>query len=313
MAKDKDKDKDSKEHTLERVRKRIELFFPDEIYTRATIEEAIEVSDVFIKPTDILPYLQTALLDEKILEVELDGMTRVYFSRIYDAPPPPIEEEVDDEIILVEPDYQKGDYLKDLTHIISLPLEPGMGNIHIRYSKRIMFRMFLASYAVEIGCFFQDMTTIGDLPVLRLSFPSIGRIVRGSREFRAKVPLDHDLQVMVVGKRRQSTLTARVVDISASGVSFSIKKEEQQLFRLEETRTFEFVQDGLMMVRITGKVRHVTKIRGKDGSVYICGLQFDLVTRSLAAKVEAIVASVQRAYLKELSDLSAESGLELKT
>lgn len=305
-------DKDSKDFILERVRKRIELFFPDEIYTRETIKEAIEVSDVFIKPTEILPYLQTALLDEKILEVELDGMTRVYFGRIYDDPPP-TEEEVDEEMIEDQPEYQKGDYLKELSHLISLPLEPGMGNVHIRYSKRIMFRMFLASYAVEIGCFFQDMDTIGDLPVLRLSFPSIGRIVRGAREFRAKVPLDHDLSVMVVGKRRQSTLTARVVDISASGVSFSIKKEEQQLFRLEESRTFEFVQDGLMMVRVTGKVRHITKIRGKDGSEYICGLQFDLVTRALAAKVESIVASVQRAYLKELSELSEESGLDLKT
>lgn len=308
-----EKDKDSKEFVLERVRKRIELFFPDEIYTRDTIEEAIEVSDVFIKPTDILPYLQTALLDEKILEVELDGMTRVYFGRIYDDPPPPIEEEVDGEIIQVEPEYQTGDYLKELSHMISLPLEPGMGNIHIRYSKRIMFRIFLASYAVEIGCFFQNMATIGDLPVLRLSYPAIGRIVRGAREFRAKVPKNHDLQVMIVGKRRQKTLTTNVVDISASGVSFSIKKEEQELFKLEESRTFEFVQDGLMMVRITGKVRHVSKIRGKDGSVYICGLQFDLVTRALAAKVEAIVAAVQRAYLKDLSDLSEESGLQLKT
>lgn len=306
-------DKDSKNFVLERVRKRIELFFPDEIYTRATIEEAIEASDVFIKPTEILPYLQTALLDEKILEVELDGMTRVYFGRIHDDPPPPVEEEVDGEIIVIEPEYQKGEYLKELSHIISLPLEPGMGNIHIRHSKRIMFRMFLASYAVEIGCFFQNMATVGEIPVLRLSYPLIGRIVRGAREFRAKVPLDHDLKVMIVGKRRQSTLTTRVVDISASGVSFSIKKEEQQLFRLDETRTFEFVQDGLMMVRITGKVRHITKIRGKNGSEYISGIQFDLVTRSLAAKVESIVASVQRAYLKELSDLSEESGLDLKT
>ncbi len=306
-------EQDTQDMLIERVRKRLDLFFDDEVYTRESISEGLEDGDIFIKPSEILPYLQTALLDEKILEVELDGMTRVYFGRVYDDPPLPIAEEIDGETVYTNPEYNPGDYLKEMSHLISLPLEPGIGNVHVRHSKRIMFRLFLASYAVEFGCFFQDMATLDDLPVLRLSYPSIGRIVRGLREFRAKVPKDHDLKLMIVGKRRQSTLTTRVTDVSASGCSFSIKKEEQTLFRVDETRTFEFVMDDLMLVRLSGKICHVSKIRGQKGTEYVCGLQFDLVTRALASKVEAIVATVQRAHLKELSDLSEESGLELKT
>ncbi len=296
-----------------RTQKRLEFFFKDQVFSTEFVDEGLDSGDIFIKPSEILPYLQTALLDDKVIEVEMDGMTRVYFSRMYDDPVFVEDEEDETGNHPVHPDYNPGDYLQNLSHVVTLPIEPGIGNLHIRHSKSIVLRQFMSSYAVELGCFFQEMTTVKDLPVLRLSFPVIGRIIRGAREFRAKVPVKHNLQIMIIGKRKQGTMTTRVVDISASGCSFSIKKEEQSLFVPEETRTFEFIHEGMLIVRLTGKVRHVSKIRGKNGTEFICGLQFDLATRAIAAQVEGIVATVQRAHLKELSDLSEESGLSLKT
>ncbi len=297
---------------IERTQKRLEFFFKDQVFSTDFVEEGLDSGDIFVKPSEILPFLQTALLDDKVIEVEMDGMTRVYFSRIHDNPVF-VEEEDENGNHPVHPDYSPGDYLQSLSHVIALPIEPGIGNLHIRHSKSIVLRQFMSSYAVELGCFFQDMETIADLPVLRLGFPVIGRIIRGAREYRAKVPIKHNLQIMIIGKRKQSTMTTRVVDISASGCSFSIKKEEQSLFSPDEVRTFEFIHEGMLIVRLTGKIRHVSKIRGKSGTEFICGLQFDLVTRASAAQVEGIVATVQRAHLKELSDLSEESGLSLKT
>lgn len=303
---------DSAEGHLQRVQRRMALFFSEEIYTLSMLEEAVETGDVFYKPTEILPYLQTALMDEKILEVEFDGLTRVYFSRIHDHLPELEEQQGDDgKTVLVEPEYNQGDYLKLMTHLVTLPVEPGIGNLFIRHSKNILIRLFTTTYAVELGTFFQDLISVRDLPVLRLDFPVIGRIVRGAREFRAKVPEAMKLRVMVMGKRRHKTLTTRVMDISASGMSFAITKEQQELFRLDETRTVELLLDDMMLVRVNGNVRHVSKIRGKKGTEFICGIQFDLVTRAVAAKVESVVAQVQRAHLKELSDLSEESGLDL--
>jgi hypothetical protein len=303
---------DNKNNSLfERVQKRLSLFFPDMVYTREIVEESLEAGEIFLKSIDILPYLQTALFDEKIIEVELDGMSRVYFGRIYDDLPDLVPTEVDGETVMTEPKYQPGEYLKQMTHIISLPLEPGIGNLNIKSTHKILLRMFTTSYAVELGTFFQDTTVVRELPVLRLAFPVIGRLVRGAREFRAKVPEKMDLKVLVVGKRKQDSVTTRIVDVSASGMSFSIKKNQQEFFRINEVRTFEFIIDGLMVVRLNGNIRHVSKIRGKKGTEYICGVQFDLVTRSLASKIESIVASVQRAHLKELSDKSMASGLDL--
>jgi hypothetical protein len=303
---------DDQKHSLfERVQKRLSLFFPDMMYTRETVAESLEKGEIIFKSTDILPYIQTALFDEKIVEVELDGITRVYFSKIHDDLPDMVSTEVDGETVMMEPKYKQGAYLQKMTHIISLPLEPGIGNVNIRFTKKILFRMFTTSYAVELGTFFQDITLVREMPVLRLAFPVIGRIVHGAREFRAKVPEKMDLKVIVVGKRKQDSVTSRIIDVSASGMSFSIKKNQQEFFRVNEIRTLELVIDGMMMARLNGNVRHVSKIRGKKGTEYICGIKFDLITRSLASKVESIVASVQRAHLKELSDKSIASGLDL--
>ncbi len=296
---------------IQNTRKKLEFYFPDQVYNDSMIEESLEDGEIFFRSTEILPYLQTALLDNKILEVELDAMDRLYFGRIYDDLPEMVQKEVDGEQVWVEPQYTAGDYLKDMTHLISLPLEPGIGNLQIRYTKKIVIRIFTSSLAIELGTSYEDMCLIRDLPVLRLAYPVIGRLVRGAREFRAKPAEDMDLQVMVMGKRKHGTIKTGIVEISARGMSFSIKRKEQDYFRLEETRTLEFVHHGMMTTRIKGVVRHVSKVRGREGTEYICGVEFDLVTRALAAEIESLVATVQRTHLKELAKKSQASGLNL--
>ena len=68
-----------------------------------------------VKREKILPYLQTALIDEKILEVEFDGLSQVYFSKVFDDPPS-LEDVEDGEDPPVEAaEYNIGDYLKLMT------------------------------------------------------------------------------------------------------------------------------------------------------------------------------------------------------
>ncbi len=293
------------------TRKKLELYFPDDIYTEGMIETGLQKGDIFYRPKQVLPYLQTALLDDKILEVELDSFKKVYFGRIYDEYPPIEKKEVNGEIVEVVPDYSEGDYLKKMTHLISLPLEPGMGNLNVRYTRKIVIRIFTSSLAVELGTFYEDMCLVQELPVLRLGYPVIGRLVRGAREYRAKPPIDMDLLVMVMGKRKHGTLKTRIVDISARGMSFAVRRKEQSLFRVDETRTMEFVMNGIMTTRINGKVKHVSRVRGKQGTEYICGVQFDLAIRAVAGEIESLVAAVQRAHLKEFAKMSQDSGLDL--
>jgi len=299
---------DQKESLSKRIVKRLSLFFSDTSYTLESLEEELDNGNVHYKPKDILPFLQTALMDEKFVEIELNGITQTYFSRIHDHPP---EKSTDDDEVENKSDYAAGDYLKNMSHLILLPLEPGMGNYSIRYANTVLLRFFTASYAVELGTFYQAQETVEGLPVLRLDYPVIARIVRGLREFRAKVPKKMDIKLMIIGKRRQKTITTQLLNVSVSGFAFAIRKEQQNDFIIDETRSMEIVINDMMELRINGTIRHISKIRGKKGTEYHVGVKADLPTRAIAAKLEEIVATAQRAHLRELADLSDVSGIEL--
>jgi len=306
---------EEKEILLHKVQQNLALFFPEEAYsyTRQAIEDGMDAGEILTEPQQLLPYIQTALIDDKILEVELDGMTRTYFSRIYDDIPDLEEVEDEDGELQVEaPEYVEGDYLKTMSYIICLPLEPGMGNLHVRDSKKIMIRMFTSTSAIEVGTFFQELTLVQEVPVLRLAFPVIGRQVRGARAFRAKVPQAMNFKILVKGKqKKRPDIESLPINISNEGVSFEIQKKEKALFREDETCRLELYLDGELHVKVNAKIRHISKIRNKKSIQYCCGVQFDLPTRSLATTIEIIVAAVQRAHLKELSDKSEESGITL--
>ncbi len=308
------KEEDPKILLRQNVQKKLSLFFPEDNYsfTNQAVDDGLESTDFMVKPVTILPFLQTALLDDKILEVEMDGMTRVYFSRIYDELPELEEIELEDgEISLEEPEYAAGDYLKLMNHIICLPLEPGMGNVTIRNSQKVVLRLFTSSMAIELGTFFQDLAVVRGLPVLRLSFPIIGRKVKGNRVFRAKVTLEMDFTLFIKGKKKRPDIKTHAIDICSDGMSFEIQKEEQKLFREDEICSIQFILNGEPLTKVNGTVRHNSKIREKKGIQYRIGVQFDLPTRSLAATIETLVATVQRIHLQELSDLSEESGIDL--
>ncbi len=309
------KENDEEDISLERVKKRLKIFFPEDTYsfTNQAIEDGLESREFMADPASILPSIQTALLDNKILEVEIDGLTRVYFSRLYDDTPDLVEEEAEEEgkTVLVEPEYTAGDYLKMMSHIICLPLEPGMGNLQIRNSQQVIIRFFTATTAIELGTFFQDLAMVRELPVLRLAFPVIGRQVRGTRAFRAKVTKKVALSIFIKGKKKRKAINTHAIDISSAGMSFEIQKQDQKLFKEEDVLPIQLTLDGFYLAKVNGTVRHISKIRQKTGIQYRCGVQFDLPTRSIAETIENLVAKIQRAHLKELSDKAEESGINL--
>ena len=307
------KQEDPKVLLRQNVQKKLSLFFPEDSYsfTNQAVDDGLESGNFMVKPSTILPFLQTALLDNKIVEVEMDGMTRVYFTRLYDEVPELEEVEIDGEVILQEPEYSEGDYLKLMNHLITLPLEPGMGNVTIRNSQRVMIRLFTSSMAIELGTFFQDLAVVRGLPVLRLGFPIIGRKITGNRAYRAKVTLEMDFALFIKGKRKRPDIETHPIDISINGMSFEIKKEEQKLFKEDEVCSIQFILNGEALTKVNGKVQHVSKVREKTGIQYRCGVQFDFPTRSLAATIETLVATVQRVHLQELSNMSEESGIDL--
>lgn len=295
---------------IDRIQKRLQMFFPDDTYTEEEIRDEFDAGNIFSTAASILPYLQTALLDEKLIEVQFDSHSRIYFGRLADDPPPPADPIEGDEAV-EEPEYNPGEYLSSMSHVISLPVEPGLGNMHIRYSKTIILRFFTSSYAVELGTFYQEHTKVEDQPVLKLDYPVIGRIVRGAREYTAKVPNDLDLKVRFTIKGRKKPIIDDISDISAKTFSFCFDKGIEELLAIDDTHQFQILLGGEIIIEISGTIRMLTKARKQKSIENICTIQLDLSSRALASKVESTVATVQRAHLKEMAELAEESGYDL--
>ncbi len=295
---------------INEIKKQLLRFFPGQSFSDADLKTGLENGDILTEKKQILPFLQTALFDEKVLEVELDSMPRIYYSRLKDD----ISEFVDgglDPEFLDEQDYDQGEYLTLMSHIVILPIEPGLGNLHLRFSRCIILRMFTNTYAVELATTFEKLTTIGDLPVLILSFPTLARKVHNAREFQVKVPESLDFVVSVGIEEELPALVMTPVEISIRGIAFSASKAEQQLFIPGATHALKLYVKDEMLAMLNGTVRYLSKVRKKVGIEYICGVEFDLATQTLASVIESIVAAVQRAHLKELAEKSNASGIEL--
>lgn len=293
------------------IKRKLQHFFPGEQFSARSIEDDLANGVILSGKEPILPYLQTALFDEKVLEVQLDGMPMVYFSRLKDDVPEPTEVEVESEMVLIQPETTEGEYLTTMSHIVTLPLEPGLGNLHLRYSHTIILRMFTNTFAVEMATTFEDLATVQDIPVLRLSFPSLARIVSNAREYRAKVPDSLIFTLSLEIDDDAPELETRPVNISIRGLSFSVKKKEQKLFKINNQYSLKLFVDDELLIRIYGMVKHLARIRKRSGIEYICGIEFDFRNKTQTAVIESIVALVQRAHLKELAEKSDATGIQL--
>ncbi len=292
------------------IQRQLKQFFPTAIMSLDAVSEALVDGDVLVKPEDILRYVQTALLDEKVLEIEHDGLPTTYFTRMKDWVPPQ-EESLEETVESEEDDesYSEGDYLIDMTHFFILPVEPGMGNLRLRNSKAICMRMSTSSFDVEFGTTFIQQETIDGLAVLRLAFPSIARLVHTTKEYRAKVP--ESMPFTVVLERNDEAFSVEPVNISISGMSLSMEKQQQRLLGEGDIVALKLFIEDKEVAYLSCSVRHLARIRKNTGVQYLCGINFDLGSRANARAVESTVAAVQRAHLKELSEKSDASGIKL--
>lgn len=294
---------------ISRALKKLQFFFPGEPYTSETVADLLTEDDVFFNLGYILQNLQSALLDNRILEVQIDSNPRVFFTRLNDYPPEPDTDiDLDQE---EEAPYRENSYIEGFSQVVTLPIEPGVGNHLLRKSKCIILRMFTSLYSVELGTTYQGIVHINGVPMLSLNFPSIGRIVRGAREFRAKVPKKLDLQLTILPTRKRPKLDCPIQDLSNHGISFIVEREGYKKLAVDDSIMLKIFLSGKLLVTIGSTIRHLSKMRSGSTMQFLCGAQLDLENIMLATAIESLVAQVQRAHLQEVSEISDESGVQL--
>lgn len=312
------------ETSIEYAHAQLKKFFPTIDINTQELEQKISDKSILLDSELILPYVQSALFDEKIVEMHLDNSRETYLATLRDFPPVDDDQpeevsvnivNVDDSDSEVDEDaYNYGDYLKSCKQIVSLPVEPGMGNINLRRSSRVTLRLYTTNKTIELGVCFDSIVTVEDVPLLSLSFPTIARVIEEDREFRARVPQTFNLSFHISGTPKWTKFETTLKDISPKGLGFIVPREFYKAFALGDKvkGSLELAQDGKnSTISVLGEVKHITCMRTNMGREYICGLFLHFSSTIDSSKVERLVAQTQRAHMREIMAKSDTYGVHL--
>lgn len=287
--------------------------FPESQYTAETLEQGLRSGELEVEEEIFSNVLKGALLDESIVEVQLHGLSQVYFCRILDKPYE-ITTDNDIENTNTTDDHvsERGLYLDDHDCLIITPLEPSMGNYLIgspaHSNAPVLLRYIVSNQALEFGCYFDCRTEAGDIPALKMTFPFVARKTKSAREFRAKVPKGMGFEVRVE-RVKKTPMKTTPLNISFNGMSLldplgrhsNLKAGEQLLCILQIPKENDVLVDATVV--------HVTRLRDSSGTQYCFGVRFIFSKPNTKTSIEKIVSLVQRKHLQELSEYEEMFGV----
>jgi PilZ domain len=292
-----------------------QLFFP-----RMRLEEEgehlngiqdSERYELLVEKKLMLPFVQTLFFEERLIEIQVDHGTRIFFGALWDHLPDLEEQEADGVPLFVEPEYQEGSYLKELDHLVLSPLEPVVGNLKVRTSSTVLLCFYAGTNAVELGTRFLRADTIQGTSVLIFEYPIVGRIIRGNRPFRAKLPNNLDMMAHIRHfEKHDKGIDCDIIDISSHGLSL----EHEQLmekFHIGDKIVLTILSPFDKPLEINGTIRHFARIRTKQGNSNVCGVQLDLESRALAGIIEELFAKIQRVFIRSLSERTEGQNIHL--
>ncbi len=289
-----------------------DFFFHKEIVSQT--EKAFDEDEIQMLSgkENITPYLQTALLEEHLIEVDIAHLTRDFFTLITDEDAEALDQRLKKENSGMTSSLEIGEYLKESDFFLTSPLSPGMGNVSIRHYKTAVLKYYTGTQAVELGCTLREVQSATKKPCLVFNFPKIGRVIRGFRSFRVKVLSSVDAKVSILGDDICPAFTnCQLEDLSVSGVGFLIPEDKPALDIGQVVRVRVDIE-GCGEFSINGLIRRLVPVRNGQGMNTICGLQFDLETGAMAKTVELMVTAVQRLHLRELAEkMAGMSGVQI--
>jgi c-di-GMP-binding flagellar brake protein YcgR len=236
----------------------------------------------------------------------------VYFCRVLDNPFDDIFAEDDGTNVHKDPNYEAGSYLDNLEHLLITPLEPSEGNYLISATKgnnsKVILKIVSSGIAIELGCFFQSRTIVGDMPAIQLSFPQVAQKSKKAREFRAKVP--KSMKVIVsIERNKKKPITTSPLNISLNGMSLIDPMGRKSNITIQEKVLCTIQSPNEDPIVIEASVKHLTNLRHVSGIQYCFGIQFHFNSVTAKSAVEKLVGLVQRKHLRELSEIEQKFGV----
>jgi hypothetical protein len=294
------------------ILKQLQIFFPLLKYTSENIHRYIESDELDISEKSLANTLKGALLNESIVEVKLHDLEQVFFCRILDNPFPDAEPDSHDDLDLKITNHETGSYLDDYDSLIITPLEPSMGNYLISAHKQsktpVLLRIISSGNAIELGCFFEQRASIGDMPVLKITFPIVAKKTLSAREFRVKVPREMKFKV-TVERPKKKPITTTPLNISLNGMSLIDPMGRRTNFQMGQKVVCDLQVVNEDPILVEASIIHVTNLRDSIGIQHCFGLKFNFTRPAVRSSIEKIVALVQRKHLRELADIEEQFGV----
>jgi hypothetical protein len=290
----------------------LQLFFPECAYNDEKVEEHIQQKQIDISKESLINTIKGALFDETILEVEIHNLDQIFFCRVLDNPYDDTEVDERGNFTIKNPYYEPGSYLDYQEKLFITPLEPSRGNIILSsYNSpniRVLLRIISSGNAVELCCFYETRSLLGDMPCLQVTFPLVAKKSTKAREFRAKVPKSMKFAVTVERLKKKSIVTVPL-NISLKGMALlnPMQRKSNLVIGEKIVCTMELPREKPVTVNAT--VIHVTNLRNAKGTQFCFGIIFHFRNQSEQKVVENIMAQVQRIHLRELAEIESTFGI----
>ncbi|MBF0270584.1 MAG: PilZ domain-containing protein [Magnetococcales bacterium] len=253
----------------------------------------------------VMDILHRAVRESVLLEVRIDGEEKLYGARLLT-----LSEDVESlkkqaaDLLLSRyaaqvqsaPGESASSPDQDERWILITPLEPPEGNMRIRKSAKVVIGFCLGLELFRTVVTFRKVQRVETGQAIELSWPPAFQSSPKRQQHRVDIPKDMNLEVQVQ-KRGAEAFTARIVDISPGGLSFtcdalSIPLESGDKVGLS-------IRGEILMgtpIITFGTITSMTKARdSKDVQVsrQLYGVQFKMLSVADAMSVDRLVEAVE--------------------
>lgn len=303
--KSKDKSKKKKRSFLESLEKSLQTTLSKLITDGDEVDQESPSDESFVEDRSaIARYLRNVSEEDILVEIQLNGMTRIFHSQFMDHLPELVEEvDEEGEIVFHEPVYTPYSYFARHHHILIQPLIPEAGNQQIQASEYVSLLFFHGVKAFETFVVFQKALEIRGEPAIQLSFPDYFEILPKRRFYRAKTILKANILLTLQSSTMKKPQSLALSDIGEGGLAF-INPLDKDAFPINESVQMVIEAPDLKeKVKINGFVRHHFRIKGKRPRERrkVCAVQFDTINVKQSLQIGNLVAHAQRIHLKNLA------------
>lgn len=255
----------------------------------------------------VLDILHQAVMDGVLLEIQIDAEEKRYGARLLSLSTTPELEKKQATTILfsknsaqtqmgVQPQNNSNPLDDDAPWMLMTPLEPMDGNLRIHKARTICIRFYRGLEQFQAEVLFRKVQLVNQTQAIELTWPTDLKITPIRQKPRVDVPDHVDLSVQIQ-QHGETGFLAKIMDISAGGLSFVCQKPSFQLpsgAKVSVTITSKTLLNApIVTYGIIGSIAKARDRKDMQVAEQVYGLQFKLLSVTDAMAVDRLLKSLR--------------------